>query len=332
MDAYIITGAAGFIGSNIVQALAQTGSHYLIAVDDLEKRDQFFNLLRAPVTDYYDKHELLSALSTNELNHLKIKAIFHQGACSDTMNHDAPFMMRNNYRYTVELFRWAQAKAIPFLYASSAAVYGASAVFKEERRYEAPLNIYGYSKFLFDEYMRHYLTYCKLTAPVVGFRYFNVYGFGEQHKGRMASVVLHHYRQYREKGFVELFGAYDGYAAGEQKRDFIAVEDVAKVNLFFLKNAKTGIYNLGTGLSRSFNDLAAATVNTLRTLSNKKSLSLAELVEQGLIRYVDFPDSLKGKYQSFTQADISLLRNAGYHEQFLSLEVGIDRYIRLNEQ
>ena len=251
MDAYIVTGAAGFIGSNIVQALAQTGHHYLIAVDDLEKRDQFLNLLRAPVSDYYDKHELLSALNTNELKHLKIKAIFHQGACSDTMNHDAPFMMRNNYRYTVQLFQWAQAKAIPFLYASSAAVYGSSDVFKEERRYEAPLNIYGYSKFLFDEYMRHYLTCYQLTAPVVGFRYFNVYGFGEQHKGRMASVVLHHYHQYREKGFVELFGAYDGYAAGEQKRDFIAVEDVAKVNLFFLKNAKTGIYNLGTGLSLS---------------------------------------------------------------------------------
>ena len=148
----------------------------------------------------------------------------------------------------------------------------------------------------------------------------------------MASVVLHHYHQYREKGFVELFGAYDGYAAGEQKRDFIAVEDVAKVNLFFLKNAKTGIYNLGTGLSRSFNDLAAATVNTLRALSNKKHLSLLELVEQGLIRYVDFPDSLKGKYQSFTQADISLLRSAGYRGQFLSLEEGIDRYIRLSEQ
>lgn len=332
MDAYIITGAAGFIGSNIVQALAKTGSHCLIAVDDLEKKDQFFNLLRAPVSDYYDKHELLLALNTDELKHLKIKAIFHQGACSDTMNHDASFMMRNNYRYTVELFRWAQAKAIPFLYASSAAVYGASTVFKEERRYEAPLNIYGYSKFLFDEYVRYYLTDRKLTAPVVGFRYFNVYGFGEQHKGRMASVVLHHYHQYREKGFVELFGAYAGYDAGEQRRDFISVEDVARVNLFFLKNAKTGIYNLGTGLSRSFNDLATATINTLRALANKKPLSLAELVERGLIRYIDFPDSLKGKYQSFTQADLSLLRSAGYHEQFLSLEEGIDRYIRLNEQ
>ena len=168
-----------------------------------------------------------------------------------------------------------------------------------------------------------------LTAQAAGFRYFNVYGAREQHKGRMASVAFHHFHQYRERGFVELFGSYDGYPAGGQSRDFVSVEDVAKVNLFFLDHPeRSGIFNLGTGRSQSFNELAAATVNACRALEGKEALGLEDLVAQGLIRYTEFPDALKGRYQSFTQADISRLREAGYADEFLTVEEGVSRYVQ----
>jgi ADP-L-glycero-D-manno-heptose-6-epimerase len=207
-------------------------------------------------------------------------------------------------------------------------VYGKGEIFREERELEKPLNVYGYSKFLFDQVLRRRMKE-GLTAQVVGFRYFNVYGQHEQHKGRMASVAFHHFNQYRENGYVNLFGANDGYGNGEQTRDFVSVEDVAKVNLYFFDHPNlSSIYNLGTGRSQQFNELAAATVNACRAAEGKPEMSLKELVEEELIRYIPFPDALKGKYQSFTQADITKLREAGYKEEFLDVKAGVDRYVK----
>ena len=256
-----------------------------------------------------------------------IRAVFHQGACSNTMEHNGQYMMENNYQYSLDLLDWCQDERIPFLYASSAAVYGKGTAFREERALEKPLNVYGYSKFLFDQVVRRRIAQ-GLTAQVVGFRYFNVYGMREQHKGRMASVAYHHFNQYRSQGYVNLFGAYENYGNGEHSRDFVSVEDVAKVNLYFFDNfEKSGIFNLGTGRSQPFNDLAAATVNACRAAEGKPKLSLAELVEQQLIRYIPFPEDLVGKYQSFTQADTEKLRAAGYADDFYTVEQGVERYV-----
>lgn len=324
---YIVTGAAGFIGSNIVKGLNARGIDKIVAVDDLKDGDKFANLVGCEIAHYMDKADFLEAVLKHRLPYKNIKAVIHQGACSDTMEHDGVFMMANNYQYTLDLFDWCQDARIPFLYASSAAVYGKGEVFREERSYEAPLNVYGYSKFLFDQVLRRRMKK-GLRAQAAGFRYFNVYGIHEQHKGRMASVAFHHFNQYRERGFVQLFGAYDGYAQGAQSRDFVSVEDVVKVNLYFLDRPElSGIFNLGTGRSQSFNELAAATVNACRAQQGEATLSLDEMVAAGLIRYIDFPDALKGKYQSFTQADIAALRAVGYQDDFYTVEEGVARYI-----
>ena len=322
----VVTGAAGFIGSNIVKALNARGETDILAVDNLSKGDKFVNLVGCEISDYLDKQDFISLIGSGDFDG-EITAILHQGACSDTMNHDGKYMMENNYQYTLELFEFCQAEEVPFLYASSAATYGKGTTFKEDRQYEGPLNVYGYSKFLFDQILRRRMAE-GLTAQVAGFRYFNVYGPQEQHKGRMASVAFHNFNQYRETGKVKLFGGYDGYADGTQSRDFVSVEDVVKVNLYFLDNPdKSGIYNLGSGRAQPFNDVAVATVNACRRHEGKPALSLAELVEQGILEYIDFPDALKGKYQSFTQADIGKLRAAGYSEPMLTVEQGVDRYV-----
>ena len=325
---YIVTGAAGFIGSNTVKALNEKGIRKIIAVDDLTDGTKIANLSDCDILDYLDKNEFMNAICQHQFPFKNIHAVFHEGACSDTMEHNGVFMMANNYRYTHDLFLWCQENKTPLLYASSASVYGGGAVFKEDRKYEKPLNVYGYSKFLFDQVLRRYMKK-GLKSQTVGFRYFNVYGINEQHKGRMASVAFHHFNQYQKDGFVSLFGEYDGYAHGEQKRDFVSVEDVVKVNLYFLEHPEiSGIFNLGTGHAQSFNDLAQATVNACRAAENKPPLSLSELVEQKIIRYIDFPDALKGKYQSFTQADLTQLKNAGYQEAFFNVEEGVARYIK----
>ena len=322
----VVTGAAGFIGSNIVKALNARGETDIIAVDNLSKGDKFINLVGCEISDYMDKEDFIALIGSGDFDG-EIRAILHQGACSDTMNHDGKYMMENNYQYTLELFEFCQAEEIPFLYASSAATYGKGSIFKEERQYEGPLNVYGYSKFLFDQILRRRMAE-GLTAQVAGFRYFNVYGPQEQHKGRMASVAFHNFNQYRETGKVKLFGAYDSWADGTQSRDFVSVEDVVKVNLHFLDHPeKSGIFNLGSGRAQPFNDVAVATVNACRRHEGKAALTLAELVEQGILEYIDFPDALKGKYQSFTQADISKLREAGYSEPMLTVEQGVDRYV-----
>jgi ADP-L-glycero-D-manno-heptose 6-epimerase len=322
----VVTGAAGFIGSNIVKALNARGETDILAVDNLSKGDKFVNLVGCEISDYLDKQDFISLIGSGDFDG-EISAILHQGACSDTMNHDGKYMMENNYQYTLELFEFCQAEEIPFLYASSAATYGKGTTFKEDRQYEGPLNVYGYSKFLFDQILRRRMAE-GLTAQVAGFRYFNVYGPQEQHKGRMASVAFHNFNQYRETGKVKLFGGYDGYADGTQSRDFVSVEDVVKVNLYFLDNPdKSGIFNLGSGRAQPFNDVAVATVNACRRHEGKPALTLPELVEQGILEYIDFPDALKGKYQSFTQADIGKLRAAGYSDAMLTVEQGVDRYV-----
>jgi len=322
---YIITGAAGFIGSNLVKALNQRGESNIIAVDNLKNADKFKNLVDCEIADYLDKKVFLEKLQEGYFDGL-VNTVLHQGACSDTMETDGRYMMDNNYQYTLELLNYCQNEEVPFLYASSASVYGGGSVFKENRECEAPLNVYAYSKFLFDQIVRRRLQ--KRSTQVVGLRYFNVYGSREAHKGRMASVAYHFFNQYRADGRVKLFEGCDGYANGGQLRDFVSIEDVVKVNMYFLDNQnKSGIFNLGTGQAQSFNDVAVATINTLHIAEGKPALSLAELQQQGLISYIPFPDQLRGKYQSYTQADIGALRESGYAEPFLSVEQGVARYV-----
>lgn len=321
----IVTGAAGFIGSNLVKALNARGANDIMAVDNLTRGDKFRNLVDCELADYLDKQEFLRLVREDAIIG-DIEAVFHQGACSDTMESDGRYMMENNYRYSVALLEYCQERDVPFIYASSAAVYGSGPEFREARACEAPLNIYGYSKFLFDQYVRSRWT--ELSAQVAGFRYFNVYGPRESHKGRMASVAFHCYNQYQAEGSVKLFEGSGGYAAGEQVRDFVSVEDVVKVNLFFLDHPESaGIFNLGTGRGQTFNEVATATVNACRALQDKPPMSLAQMREAGVVHYIPFPEALKGKYQSHTQADIKALRTQGYSYEFLSVEQGVTRYV-----
>jgi len=326
---YIVTGAAGFIGSNIIKALNERGIRDIVAVDNLTRADKFKNLVDCEIAEYVDKKDFLSVVESGELSG-DIDALIHQGACSDTMETDGRYMMENNYRYSLSLFEWALEEAVPFLYASSASVYGNGTTFSEERQFESPLNVYGYSKFLFDQAVRARVGSDFEQAPsqIAGFRYFNVYGARESHKGRMASVAFHFFNQYRATGKVRVFEGSDGYTDGEQRRDFVSVEDVVSVNLHFLDNAQTsGIFNLGTGRSQTFNDAAVATINACRALHGKPAQTLDELRAAGCIEYIPFPEALKGKYQSFTQADLARLREAGYAAPFLTVEQGVANYV-----
>jgi ADP-L-glycero-D-manno-heptose 6-epimerase len=321
----VVTGAAGFIGSNLVRALNARGHDNVLAVDDLGRDERFRNLVDCDIADYLDKDEFLERLLAGDLDG-DIDAILHQGACSDTMELDARYMLRNNYRYSVSLLEHCQDNDVSLLYASSASVYGAGSVFREERAHEAPLNVYGYSKLLFDQYVRRLLP--ERTAQIAGFRYFNVYGPREQHKGRMASVVHHFARQYRADGRVRLFEGSGGYAAGEQRRDFVSVDDVVSVNLDFLDHReRSGIFNLGTGSATSFNDVAAAVINACRARDGRARAPVAQLVGEGAITYVPFPAELVGKYQSYTQADTMRLRSAGYTAPMLGIDEGAGRYV-----
>ena len=321
----VVTGAAGFIGANLVKALNDRGEKRIIAVDNLTRSEKVANLVDCEITEYVDKDDFLARLADGDFDD-EIVAVLHQGACSDTLEADGRYMMRNNYRYSMSLLDWCQNNDVPFLYASSAAVYGGSGVFREERAAEAPLNVYGYSKFLFDQHVRRMLP--ERTAQIAGFRYFNVYGPREQHKGRGSSVAWHFHRQYRSEGCVRLFEGSGGYAAGDQRRDFVAVEDVVKVNLDFLDHPeRSGIFNLGSGQAATFNAVAAATINTCRGARGLPRQSLAELKAAGAITYIPFPAALAGKYQSFTEADLTRLRAAGYRAPMLGAEEGVARYV-----
>lgn len=320
---FIVTGAAGFIGANIVKGLNKRGITDILAVDNLTKSDKFTNLADNVIADYLDKRTFIDLVKKGAIE--TPEAIFHEGACSDTMELDGHYMMENNYRYTLELFNWCQEQKIPFIYASSAATYGASDVFVEDVAYEKPLNVYGYSKYLFDQVLRREMK-DGLTAPVAGLRYFNVYGPMEQHKGRMASVAFHQYFQFKKDGKVKLFEGCLGYGNGEQKRDFVYIDDVVDVNMFCLDKEITGIYNCGTGHAQPFNDVALTVVNSLRAQKGEPALSLDEAVRQDFIEYIPFPQALVGKYQAFTQADLTHLREAGYTKPFKTVQEGTSLY------
>ncbi len=307
----IVTGGAGFIGSNLVKALNERGCDDILVVDDLTDGTKFVNLADCAIADYEDKDAFLEVVEAGKGPDGTVEAIFHQGACSTTTEWNGRFMMENNYRYSKTLLHYCLERRIPFLYASSAAVYGQGPGFREEPRYERPLNVYGYSKLLFDQYVRRLLP--RAESQVVGFRYFNVYGPREQHKGSMASVAFHHNNQILNGGRVRLFEGCDGYGDGEQRRDFIYVGDVAEANLWFLDHPdRSGIFNLGTGRSQTFNEIAHAVI---------------DFHGGGEIEYIPFPDHLQGRYQSFTEADLSALRAAGYDRPFRSVQEGVRAYL-----
>ena len=326
-DKIIVTGGAGFIGSNLVRGLNRRGYTNLVVVDNLgNNSDKFANLVDCEIVDFIDKKTFIPQLEAGFLED-KVKAVFHQGACSDTMEHDGRYMMANNYEYSKTLLLACQQAAVPLIYASSASVYGGGTVFSEERACEAPLNVYGYSKFLFDQYVRRHQADFK--APVVGFRYFNVYGPGEQHKGRMASVAFHFFNQFSAQGYVNLFKGSDGYEDGCQQRDFIHVDDVVAANLHCLDNADlSGIYNLGTGKASTFNQVALAVVNFFGGGESAELLSLNAALDKKLIRYIEFPDGLQQRYQSFTEANMQKFIQAGYTGQFKDVPAGVSEYLR----
>jgi len=308
----IVTGGAGFIGSNIVKTLNERGRNDILVVDDLQDGVKFRNIADCDIADYWDKDAFLAFIESGKSFPVEVDAVFHEGACSSTTEWDGKYMMQNNFEYSKSLLHYCLEHKIPYLYASSASVYGAGPNFKEERQFEEPLNVYGYSKFLFDQYVRRILP--SADSQVVGFRYFNVYGPREQHKGRMSSVAFHLNNQLLAGDeVVRLFEGCDGYGNGEQRRDFIYVSDVVDVNLWCFENPNcSGIFNLGTGRSQSFNDVANAVIS----YHNK-----------GKLEYIPFPDHLKGSYQSFTEADIGALRAIGYSADFKTVEEGVHAYL-----
>jgi ADP-L-glycero-D-manno-heptose 6-epimerase len=327
----IVTGGAGFIGSNLVHELNAHGITDILVVDDLANANKFQNLHGARYVDYMDKREFRRAMGENASGLDNIEAILHQGACSNTLEDDGVYMMDNNFQYTKEVLAFAIGKGATLVFASSAAVYGLSGPghFTPAIENERPLNVYGYSKLVFDHYFRNQLALGLVPISAVGLRYFNVYGPREQHKGRMASVIHHFTKQMKENGKVRLFTSSGGYSDGEQRRDFVYVRDLARLNMFFAQigpytpkpgEARTiyhGVVNAGSGVSRSFNDVAKA---------------LMAVHGQTDIEYIPFPADLEGRYQHFTEADLTGLREQGFDREMTSLEVGImETYATLRE-
>jgi ADP-L-glycero-D-manno-heptose 6-epimerase len=328
MTRVVVTGAAGFIGSNIVKGLNARGIEDIIAVDDLTQGEKFRNLADLQIADYVDVDMFYDLFAEGFFG--KVEAVFHEGACSDTMETDGKYMMDNNYTLSCGLYRACQERGSRLLYASSAATYGGSETFRETPEFERPLNVYGYSKLLFDQRMRRECgnDFRKTKRQVAGFRYFNVYGPREQHKGRMASVAFHQFNEFRVQGHVKLFGEYGGYGPGEQMRDFVFIDDVVAVNLWFYDHPdKSGIFNVGTGRAQPFNDVAVAVVNALGTKPGQAPFDAASASHEGLIEYIPFPDALRGKYQCYTQADLSALRTAGCDHAFADVATGVASYM-----
>ncbi|MEA2647712.1 MAG: ADP-L-glycero-D-manno-heptose 6-epimerase [Candidatus Binataceae bacterium] len=302
----IVTGGAGFIGSNLIEALNAKGDSEILVVD---RSADSRNLANLRISDLVQPDEFRRAIERNSMA-ARIEAIFHQGACADTTCDDHAYMMDNNFTFSKEILHFALARRIPLVYASSAAVYGGSTAFAPAPENERPLNLYGVSKLAFDNHVRRLLA--NSQSVVAGLRYFNVYGPRESHKGKMASMVYQLYRQLKTIGRARLFTGTDGYADGEQRRDFVFVGDVVRVNLALAEGTRSGIFNLGTGRSRSFNEIAG---------------TIVDRIGAGAIEYVPFPENLAGRYQSFTQADLSELKDAGYSEKFSSLEYGIAKSV-----
>jgi len=318
----IVTGGAGFIGSNLVRSLNQRGLNNILVVDDLSDGNKVRNIESCDIEDYMDKDEFLRRIGQG-MEFGGPTAIYHQGACSDTMESDGRYIMETNYEYSKSLFHYCGEHSIPFIYASSASVYGRGETFKEATEYEQALNAYAYSKLLFDRYVRKNRN--SSDAQVVGLRYFNVYGPGEEHKGRMASVAYHLFNQYHDQGFVKLFEGSGGYADGEQLRDFVYIEDVVDVNLHFLEHPEDGgIFNVGTGRAQSFNDVAVAVLNTLEGATK----TATQWVAEKKLQYIPFPQNLIGKYQSYTKADLTNLTMSGdYSKNFAKVEEGVKSYV-----
>ena len=308
---YIVTGGAGFIGSNLVRRLNQQTSEQVVVVDDLSDGHKFVNIADLDVADYLDVDEFATLVETRSDYLGEVSAILHQGACSATTEWDGRYMMRNNYGYSKSLLHYCLSRNIPFLYASSGAVYGGAREFSEEPKNELPLNVYGYSKLLFDQYVRR--LDIGGDQQVVGLRYFNVYGPREQHKGSMASVAYHFNRQIAEFGEVRLFEGTDGYEDGEQRRDFVFVDDICELVAWFLEHRDvSGIFNAGTGQAQSFNDVADAVI---------------DWHGRGDKTYIPFPEHLVGAYQSYTQADLRKLRAAGCDVEFHDVAYGVRSYL-----
>jgi ADP-L-glycero-D-manno-heptose 6-epimerase len=333
MTRIVVTGAAGFIGSNLIKGLNARGIDDIIAVDDLTQGDKFRNLADLKISDYVDAGAFYDLFAHGSFG--QVEAVFHEGACSDTMETNGKYMLDNNYTTSVGLFLACQKRGTRLLYASSAATYGGSDTFKEEPAFERPLNVYGYSKLLFDQRMRRECgvdfqrSVVGKTSQVVGFRYFNVYGPHEQHKGRMASVAFHQFNQFATEGKVKLFGDYGGYGPGAQMRDFVFIDDVVAVNLWFFDHpGQSGIFNLGSGRAQPFNDIAISVVNTMHGLRGEAALPLEAMTATGLIEYIPFPDALRGKYQCYTQADLTALRAAGCHHSFANVQTGVSQYVQ----
>lgn len=307
----IVTGGAGFIGSNLVKALNREGRDDILIVDDLKDGQNYKNLRGLKFFDYRHKDDFLQNIEDDDFDGTDVDAIFHEGACSDTMEYDVNYMMSVNYEYSKAMLHYSLEHRIPFLYASSASAYGLGTNgFCEGDECEDALNPYAFSKLAFDRYVRQILP--EARSQVVGLRYFNVYGPQEQHKGKMASIFYQLYNQIEETGEARLFSGYGAYGPGEQRRDFIYVKDVVKVNLWFWREkGHSGIYNCGTGEAHTYNEAAQAVIDALG---------------KGVIEYRAFPEVLKGKYQSFTEADPHLLLEAGYDEGFTEMREAVKEY------
>ena len=300
----IVTGGAGMIGANIVKALNDMGRKDILVVDNLKDGTKFVNLVDLDIADYCDKEDFLaSIIAGDDLGDIDV--IFHEGACSATTEWDGKYLMHNNYEYSKELLHYCLDREIPFFYASSAATYGDKTEFIEERQFEGPLNAYGYSKFLFDQYVREILP--EANSPVCGFKYFNVYGPREQHKGSMASVAFHLNTQINKGENPKLFAGSEHFL-----RDFIYVGDVAAVNIWAWQNGVSGIFNLGTGKAQSFKEVAEAVV---------------KFHGKGQIETIPFPEHLKSRYQEYTQANLGKLRAAGCDYQFKDVATGVAEYM-----
>ena len=317
----VVTGGAGFIGSNIVRSLNLRGRTDILIVDNLGKGDKYKNLIGLKFREYMHMDDFMQKIEDGEFFlDEDFEVIFHEGACSDTMEYDVNYMMKVNYEYSKKLLRFCLDEEIGFIYASSASTYGdGQNGFSENENCENALNPYAFSKLMFDRYVRSILVDFEdeedFVPSIIGLRYFNVYGAQEQHKGRMASIVYQMYQQVKNTGIIKLFKGSDGYDDGEQRRDFISVEDVVKVNLWAYDDEEiiSGIYNCGTGRAHTFNEVAKAVIKALG---------------KGKIEYIDFPAELQGKYQSFTQADTRNLLRAGYDGGFSDFEKSIADYCK----